>query len=174
MPCNTPISSIPKDCDTTNIGGIKKLYLIPADLVSGITMTNGLVTAIGTLSGANFSEYAITKNSGNYVTAGAADLAAGSTLFPITVTVTIPKREAVKRNAIMQIAAGQRDLYLITLDANGLYNLIGYENQANLTATAGGSGTAKAEGSNYVLTFLAEEPQLEVYVDPTIIAALIS
>ena len=173
MPCNTSLTSISKGC-SNNIGGLTNVYLAPAEFVTGTTVTSGTVTTISMSGASKFVQYELNKNTANYVEAGTISLENGSTYFETTLTLSIPRREVAKRNSIALVAAGQRDLKIIVKDANGLYWFIGYANSANLTATGEGSGTARADGSKYSLTFLAQEPELMMEVDPSIIAGIIS
>lgn len=174
MACNTSLTSILKNC-SNNIGGLTNIYIAPAEFVTAFTQTAGTITAINTSGGtAPFVEYQFNKNSASYVEEAGISLENGSTFYTTTTTLSIPRREVAKRNAIALVAAGQRNLYLILKDANGLYWLQGFSNYANLTALGEGSGTAKADGSKYSLTFLSEEPQLMFEVNSTIIANLIA
>jgi hypothetical protein len=81
------------------------------------------------------------------------------------------RREASKSKAIKILSEGQRDLAIIVKDANGKYWYFPF---AQLSATAEGSGTAKADGSKYSVTFIAENENLAYEVDPTIIAGLLA
>ena len=173
MACNTSLTSILKGCDN-NIGGVTNIYLAPEEFVTGTTESSGTVTAIGMSGASTFVEYQFNKNSASYVEDATISLENGSTFYATTLTLTIPRREVAKRNAIALIAAGQRDLKIIIKDANGLYWYMGNAESANLTAIGEGSGTAKADGSKYALTFLAEEPEQMPEVDSSIIAALIA
>jgi hypothetical protein len=176
MACNTTLTDILKGCDN-NIGGLTHFYVLPTEFVaspSNITDNGqGTITGITIQSGTTFAEYQFNKNTANYTEEGTIDLANGSTFYVQTVNLTIPRREAAKRQSLALIAAGQRDLYIIVRDANGLYWFVGRSNGANLTATGDGSGTAKADGSKYTLTFVAEEPEQMFEIDPTIIAGLL-
>ena len=80
------------------------------------------------------------------------------------------RREAAKSRSIKILGEGQRDLAIIVLDANGKY---WYFANAQVTAVAEGSGTAKADGSKYSITIVAESENLAYEVDPTIIAGLL-
>lgn len=160
MACNTSLIAITKGCDN-NAGGLTKFYVIPAEEINqtGFTISADTITAITmAASGNTWTEFEFNKNVANYEEVGTISLENGSTYFAQTVNLTIPRREAAKRAAIQLIASGQRDLQIIVKDGNGLYWFIGYANFANLTATGGGSGTVKGDGSQYTLTFLAEEP----------------
>lgn len=171
MACNTSLTSILKSCDN-NIGGLTQILIAPAEFVTGTTESNGTITTIGMSGASLFVEYQFNKNSANYVEEAAIDLTNGSTFYTTTTTLTIPRREVAKRNSIALIAAGQRDLKLILKDGNGIYWYMGYSNSSNLSGLGEGSGAAKADGSKYALTFLAEEPDQMYEIDSSIISAL--
>jgi hypothetical protein len=172
MACNTNLSSILKSCDN-NIGGVTKFYIIPAEIVTGTTVASGSITTIGLSGATKFSEFEFNKNSASYTEEAAISFENGSTFYTTTVTLTIPRREKAKQIALALIAAGQRNLKIIVKDGNGLYWFVGFANDANLSGLADGSGAAKGDGSKYVLTFIAEEPQLMYEVDSAIMSGLI-
>lgn len=174
MACNI-LTEIPKSCDN-NIGGIKKFYVINWDYVDTVTEVAGQITAITLLTNSPsyaFVEYAFAKNSSNFVEEAAISLENGSTYYTVTSNLVIPRRELSKRNSLALLAAGQQNLMIILQDGNGLYWLQGWTNGANLTAQGEGSGTAKADGTKYSLSFMSEEPEQMPEIDPSIIAALI-
>ncbi len=172
MSCNTGLIGITKGC-SNNVGGITNFYIAPSEFLSASTVSAGTVTSISMSGSAKFVEYEFNKNTANYVEDGAINLENGSTFFSQTVSLSIPRREVAKRNSIALVAAGQRDLKIIVKDSNELYWFIGYANSANLTGLGEGSGTAKADGSKYSLTFLAEEPEMMYGVDSSIIASIV-
>lgn len=171
MACNTTLTAILKNCEN-NVGGLKAFYIAPEEFVTGTTVSAGTVTSISMSGSANFVEYQFNKNSAFYTEEAAISLENGSTFYTTTVNITLPRREVAKRNSIALVAAGQRNVKIILLDSNGLYWYVGYSLSANLTGVGEGSGTAKGDGSKYLLTFLAEEPELMYEVDPSIIAAI--
>ena len=71
-------------------------------------------------------------------------------------------------------ASYTEDLVIIILDGNGLYWLMGKNEGSILTASGEGSGAAKADGSKYSLTFVAEDSEMMTEVDDTIVAALLA
>lgn len=172
MACNS-LTSILRGC-SNNLGGIKAVYIIPEESVTGYTESNGTVTAIGTSGGTNFSTFEFTKDGGSYLSELAVDETAGSSLWNQTVTLTIPRREVAKRNSIALLSEGQRNLKIVVKDSNSLYWYFGAENGMVLTTVAGGSGENRAAGSNYVLTFIGAEVEDAFEVDSAIISALIS
>lgn len=171
MPFCGCLDDIVRGCEN-NLGGITNIFVAPWDAVGSITSTqSGEITNI-TMATCSFVEIEFTKNSSNYVEEAAIDLTNGSTYFTVTTNVMVPRRELAKRNAIALLAAGQQNLLVIIKDQNGLYWLQGQTNGTNLTGVAEGSGTAKADGSKYSLTFTSEEEEQMPTIDPAVITAL--
>jgi hypothetical protein len=169
MACTT-LTSILKGCDS-NIGGITSILINDQENVdtSLIDVTNYVITDFGTLA-AQFVPFEFRRNTGMYTEEAAIDLVNGSSFYTQTVTLIFHRREAAKSKAIKILGEGQRDLALVVGDANGKY---WYFPKAQLTAVTEGSGTAKADGSKYSVTFVAENEQLAYEVDSTIIPDLV-
>ena len=173
MACNTELEEILKGCDN-NVGGLKKVYILPEEFLSSITVVAGEVTAMTLTSTNKFKSFEFNKGGASYTEPSAISLENGSTYFTQTLTMTIPKRELAKRQALALLTSGQRNLKVIVQDMNGNYWYMGYENSANVTELGEGSGVAKADGSKYSLTLIAEEPEQMLSVDSSIIAALVA
>jgi len=168
MACTT-LTSILKGCDS-NIGGITSIYVNDMDNVTGpISVTDYVIDDFGTLVDP-FIPFEFRRNTGMYTEEAAIDLVNGSSYYTQTVTLIFHRREAAKSKAIKILGEGQRDLALVVGDANGKY---WYFPKAQLTAVTEGSGTAKADGSKYSVTFVAENEQLAYEVDSTIIPDII-
>jgi hypothetical protein len=168
MACNT-ITSILKGCDN-NIGGITSIYINDQDAVTGpIVTTDWVITDFGTLVDP-FIPFEFRRNTGMFTEEAAIDLVNGSSFVTQTVTLIFHRREAAKSKSIKILGEGQRDLALVVGDANGKY---WYFPKAQLTAVAEGSGTAKADGSKYSITFVAENENLAFEVDADIIPDII-
>jgi len=168
MACTT-LTSILKGCDS-NIGGITSIYVNDMDNVTGpISVTDYVIDDFGTLVDP-FIPFEFRRNTGMYTEEAAIDLVNGSSFYTQTVTLIFHRREAAKSKAIKILGEGQRDLALVVGDANGKY---WYFPKAQLTAVTEGSGTAKADGSKYSVTFVAENEQLAYEVDATIIPDII-
>tara|TARA_R110002050_G_scaffold32264_3_gene83119 strand:+ start:3516 stop:4043 length:528 start_codon:yes stop_codon:yes gene_type:complete len=172
MSCNTTLTSIIKGCEN-NAGGLKKVYIAPLASITEITSLEGTVSNIEMEEGSNYVEYDFNKDSANYIEEAGIDLVNGSTFFTTTLSLNIKRREVAKRNSIALLAGGQIDLSIIVLDSNGKYWLIG-ETGANLTGLGEGSGSVKADGSKYSLTFVAEEMDMIPEVDKTLFPDLLS
>jgi len=169
MACNTLVSIL-KGCDN-NIGGITSIYINDQDNVdtSLIDVTDYVITDFGTLA-AQFVPFEFRRNTGMYTEELANDLVNGSQYYTQTVTLIFHRREAAKSKSIKILGEGQRDLALVVGDANGKY---WYFPKAQLNAVTEGSGTAKADGSKYSVTFVAENEFLAYEVAAAIIPDII-
>ena len=156
MACTT-LESILKTCDS-NIGGITSIYINDQENIdnTALVITAYVITDFGTLADP-FIPFEFRRNTGMYTEEAAIDLVNGSSYYTLTVTLMFHRREAAKSKAIKILGEGQRDLALVVGDANGKY---WYFPTAQLTAVAEGSGTAKADGSKYSITFVAENENL--------------
>lgn len=168
MACTT-LENIAKGCDG-NLGGIVAVYINDQANVTAVTEADDawLVTAITATP--DFEVFEFRRNTGNYTEDSTIDLVNGSSFVTATINLMFSRREAAVSRAIKILGEGQRDLAVIVKDANGKYWYFPY---AQVSATGEGSGTAKADGSKYSVTLVAENPYLAKEVDATIIPALI-
>ena len=165
MPTCTALEGIQKSCDN-NSGGIYQVWFIPQDNINVVTTVttypNYEVTAISVTPLLTvFDSYFIRRNTSNYTEEQAADLINGSTFVTQTINLVFHRREAAKSNALKILASGQQYLAAVVLDANGRYWYMPY---MQLTATGEGSGTARADGSKYTVTLVAENEFLALEV----------
>ncbi len=174
MACVSFSGGISNDC-SNNIGGLTKLYLTDFANVQSYTQAGGTVSAV-TLAGATssygFYEFAFNRNSATFTEDLVKSVEAGSALFEQTITVTIPRRDVAKRNTLSLLT--QRDLAVIIKDSNGLYWYVGAVEGMYLAESTSTSGTAKADGSNYVLTLKGFEVERAYGVNSAIIAGLLA
>jgi hypothetical protein len=152
MPCESLIT-IEKPCGN-NIGGIKTVWIAPQDEVT-VTITGWEVTNLVLTNPA--AVYAINRNTGNYTEDTAIDLINGSTFVTQTITLMFNRRDKDKSEAIHVLGAGQQYLAVFIQDSNDKY---WYFENAQLSATGEGSGTARADGSKYSITLLSEAEHL--------------
>ena len=171
MACVSFSGGIPKNCDS-NIGGLVKLYLTDFDNIVSYTEANGIVSAITMASASNFYEFEFNRNSATYTEDLVKSVEAGSALFDQKITVTIPRREVSKRNTLALLT--QRDLAVIIKDSNGLYWYPGMAEGVYLSESTSTSGTAKVDGSNYVLTLQGFELDRAPGVTASIVNGLVA
>jgi hypothetical protein len=169
MSCTT-LTAITKGCDN-NIGGITAIYINDMDNVGIPTIDQTAYMVDAQTVTEPYEVFEFRRNTGNFTEESAVDFANGSSFVTATITLMFHRREASKSKAIKILSEGQRDLAIIVKDANGKFWYFPY---AQLSATAEGSGTAKADGSKYSVTFIAENENLAYEVDPTIIAGLLA
>lgn len=169
MACAT-LEEILKDC-LNNSGGIYTLLINQQDNITEIltdeTGTNWEVTSI--THSAPYVPLEFKRNTGSFTEEGAIDLVNGSSYVTQTINLMFHRRDQEKSRAIKVLGAGQQYLNAVVGDANGKFWYFPF---LQVSAYGEGSGVARADGSKYSLTLLAENETLAYEVDPTIIAGL--
>lgn len=174
MPICQSLEAILKSCDN-NSGGIYGIWINQQDEIASITPTDpsaGLGWSITniTLSGlVLFENFYIRRNTSSFTEEAAIDLVNGSSFVTQTIALMFHRREADKSRAIKILGSGQQYLTAVVLDANGKYWYFPY---LQVSAVAEGSGTARADGSKYAVTLVAENEYLAYEVDMTPVALL--
>jgi len=176
MPTCQALEAILKSCDN-NSGGIYGIWINQQDEIASITPTDpsaGLGWSITniTLSGlVLFENFYIRRNTSSFTEEAAIDLVNGSSFVTQTIALMFHRREADKSRAIKILGSGQQYLTAVVLDANGKYWYFPY---LQVSAVAEGSGTARADGSKYAVTLVAENEYLAYEVDmlPAALAAI--
>lgn len=176
MPICQSLEAILKSCDN-NSGGIYGIWINQQDEIASITPTDpsaGLGWSITniTLSGlVLFENFYIRRNTSSFTEEAAIDLVNGSSFVTQTIALMFHRREADKSRAIKILGSGQQYLTAVVLDANGKYWYFPY---LQVSAVAEGSGTARADGSKYAVTLVAENEYLAYEVDmlPAALAAI--
>jgi hypothetical protein len=161
MSCEA-LQSIAKTCDN-NTGGIRTVWICQQENVTTAT-PDWEITSLVLTDPANV--YAINRNTGNFTEETAQDLLSGSTVVTQTITLMFNRRDKDKSEAINVLGSGQQYLAVFIQDANDKY---WYFENVQLTATGEGSGTARADGSKYSITLLAESEHLAYEVLSTLI-----
>jgi hypothetical protein len=163
MSCSTALQTIPTSCDP-NSGGILNIWLNNQDNITVATVgTPPDDWKIATLTvSSNYIAFDVRRNTANYTEDTAVDLVNGSTFVTQTINLMFHRRDKTKSEAINVLGAGQQYLSAIIRDANDVYWYFDY---LQLTATGEGSGTARADGSKYSVTLVAESEHLCYEVD---------
>jgi hypothetical protein len=168
MACTT-LEDIVKGCDN-NIGGITAIYVNDQDNITSITEDTSTWEVTAIVQTARFQTIEFRRNVGSFTEEAAIDFANGSSFVTATINLMLHRREAAVSRKIKIMGEGQRDLAVIVKDANGKYWYFPY---AQVSSVTEGSGTAKADGSKYAVSLVAENEFLAKEVDSTIIAALL-
>ena len=167
MPTCQALEAILKSCDS-NSGGIYGIWINQQDEIASITPTDPSagaawdITAITLAGTVLFENLYIRRNTSSYTEDAAIDLINGSSFVTATINLMFQRREADKSRAIKILGSGQQYLTAVILDANGLYWYFPY---LQVTGVAEGSGQARADGSKYNVTLLAENPYLAYEVN---------
>jgi hypothetical protein len=120
-----------------------------------------------------FFEFEFNRGTSNYNESLNINLQNGTSYFTQTAVLVLSRREKAKAEAIKALTAGQKKLVIIVLDSNGLYWAFGKDDGMVVTAIEGGSGTAKADANNYVITFTGEESENAPEVNSTVLTPFI-
>ena len=169
MSCTT-LTSITKSC-SNNQGGIFAVYINDTDNVTAIGVSASSHTITSITASPDYTTFDFNRNVGSVTVDPKIDLINGSTYFEAKMTLVFHRREAAKSRALQILGEGQRFLDIIFLDANGLYwNL----DHAQLDGGAEESGTQRADGSKYTVTFMAQMSNRPYEVLSSIVPALIN
>lgn len=156
MACSNLSSGLTLGCDN-NIGGIKAIYITEKSNVTSLGLSSpGDEISTISMSGV-FYEFQFNKNTSSYTEELASDVSAGRDLYTQTVTLVLNRREKTKRDKLILLAQ-RENLHIMVKDQNDIIWYFGETNGMNLTTSAGGSGVAKTDANQYVLTFVGEEP----------------
>ena len=156
MACNAiTLNGVFLDCG--NVGGLQKIYISPIDAVSGITEGTGGTVTIAMNDTKKFKEFSFRKGNANFTSEGSQDDTAGTYFVTSTVTAQFNKMETAKRTEMVALTKAQ--CYVIALDQNGLFWLIGKGSYATSNVSAA-SGAQRADSNNYTLVITSETNEL--------------
>lgn len=159
MACDT-ITTIVNGC-SNNIGGLRGIWMFDMSDIVGLSENVASYSIDSIDIGGAPIPFELTRNTSNYTEESTPDLNTGSTIYTQTINLVFNRREAAKSKAIKTIGDGQRYLGALVKDANGLYTMF-FDLQ--LSGVGEGSGTAKADGSKYNVTLMAENDSPVKYV----------
>lgn len=171
MACTT-LETILKGCDI-NPGGIFTAYIFDMDQIDSITESNTTleVTALALAGAEPALVFEFKRNTSNYTDEQTADLVTGATTWTKTINLLFHRRDAAKSKSIKILGEGQRYLGAVIGNANGLFWYFDY---LQLSAVTGGSGTAKADGSNFNITLVGEDDYSAKTISAAIAASLLT
>lgn len=161
---------MPLDCKDST-GGLKEVLFIEYANVESVTVAAGVATAINVATGKQFRRYQLPKETGFFTETLNANIQNGTQFYAQELTIVINKLRANVRSEVMLLA--QNRLLAITLDNNGEYQLLGWENALDATGGDGGSGTAFGDRNGLTRVFSGQERAMAPFVDSDIIAALL-
>lgn len=153
-------------------GGIKSVYLIEFDNVSGIIESGGTVTTISKANNGRFWKYNLQRATGNWEEAYNDSAENGTSFHVQTLSIILNKMQAATSAEIKLLA--QNRLIAVVEDRNAKYWLLGEENGLQRTGGRAGSGTAFGDRNGYELTFISDNVEFAPEVTSGIISGLTS
>lgn len=157
------------DC-REGMGGLKELYIMELNNVSGITASSGVITAITKASGKRFWKYqqlAQTAQATEEITGSDEN---GTVFYAQSIEIFLNKMQASVRNEVKLLAKNR--IVIVTVDRNGKAFLYGETLGLTLNTGTGSSGRANGDRNGYGLTFTGAEPDPAQEVDSSIITTL--
>lgn len=171
MACNQTLNGLLRDCEGS-VGGIAQVLLANFDDVSGVTVSDDIITAITMANSAKFKKYDFRPNTGSMTSTMQRNLENGSQYWQTDLVLAFSKMETVKRIEINAMAIN--DMVAIVKDMNGKYWYLGKDEPIIATAGDGQTGTARADRNGYGITLQDNSRQTPFEVDESIIDALIA
>jgi len=137
------------------IGGIKKIFLNAQSLFAGTLTIDGPTELITNCSAEDdLYEFVLPKSTGSFTEEVASSVENGTIFYTQTVTASFHKLSAPRRKQLELIA--QNRLFVIVLDNNDNYWVVGYEDGAEVTAASTMTGTAKGDMNGYNITLTSD------------------
>ena len=170
MPCIQTLSGLARDC-SSNMGGILEVLIANADDVTGVTLSEGIISTISMATTAKFKRYTFPKNTGSLTSTYNIDRASGVQYVSSELLLQFNRMETQKRVEITALALG--DLVCIVKDANGKYWYLGKDEPVGASASDGQTGTARGDANRYTITLLDESKEMPYEVDASIVDALV-
>lgn len=171
MPCSVTLAGIGIDC-STNLSGIKNLYLADYNEVASVTLTTDHISAITMKETAKFYKYTPAKNTGSLTKTLTKDESTGVKYYTNEVVAQFNRMDGSKRAELDQLDGAQ--LAGIVEDMNGILWYLGYDNYATASAITGQTGAGMDDGNFYSLTVTDISGQLPYPVDSSILSGLIA
>lgn len=151
MGCCRTLSGFMLDC-TSNIGGIKRIWINCFDNVDTPTLQNDKISSITipTDPEDGWKEYEFRKQTGSVTTTITRDDAIGYLYYESAITLQFTKQETPKRIEIGALAINK--LSVIVEDNNGLYWYFGFDYGVTLSDGTAETGTAFSDLNGYNIT----------------------
>lgn len=171
MSCIQTLSGLAKDC-AANMGGIVEVMIANFADVTGVTITDCVISAVTMATDAKFKKYSFAKNTGSLTSTYNIDAASGVKYVTSDLLLQFNRMETSKRVEITALSLG--DLAVIVKDANGKYWYLGKDEPVNASAGDGQTGTARGDANRYTITLQDESLEMPYEVDDTIIPSIVA
>jgi hypothetical protein len=136
--------------------------------------TDGTISAVTMAIGTNFEDFRFPKDTSMFSQDWVGDLVADTHSWSQTIEMGFRRIDLRKRNAIMLLAEGRRDLIAFAQDFNDDWWALGTDQGVRLNANPSTSNNTRAAGQAVPVTLFAENERHQWYkVDSSIIDALL-
>jgi hypothetical protein len=156
-----------------SVGGIKSVYLIEHDNVSGITQSAGTATVISKANGGRFYKFVLPRNTGEFSEDYNDSVENGTSFQKQTLTMVLNGMTAETSQQIKLLAQNRLIAVIETQEPTPKYWLLGETN--GLMREGGKSGIGKTFGdrNGYEIALTTEQSLMAIQVSSGIIAGLI-
>ena len=149
MACNQALAGLLQDCEAS-MGGIREAYIANFSDVTGVTVTEGQITAITMAESAKFKKYYFKRDTSSFTSTLNVDPANGVNYVSTDIVLLFTRMDTTKRTEVAALSTNE--LVLIVRDANGKYWYFGHDEPVVASAGDGQTGTAKSDGNRYSIT----------------------
>lgn len=154
-------------------GGIKSVYLIEFENVSGITQASGSASAIAKANNARFWKFTLPRGTGEWMEEYNDSVENGTTFQKQTLTMILNGMTAATSQQIKLLAQNRLIAVVETQEPTPKYWLLGETNGLMRDGGKSGSGKAFGDRNGYELTLTGDESRMAIEVATGIIAGLI-
>jgi len=166
----TALEDIAIGC-SRNTGGISDIIVGDMEDVSSVVSDDATWALTTFTVGVAPVSINVKRRHSDYVEEETNDFANGSVKVTRTVSATLPRREALKSRSIKIMGDGQRYLYALVRDLNGIWWYLPY---SQLQTAGGGSGREREDGSKYDIVFYGEDSLLAYEIPTSLVEAALA
>jgi len=157
------------DC-RDSVGGISEIYMTEFDHKLTLTESSGIVTAHTLTGGNRYWTFQVDKEDAELTENGQGSLENGTTFVEQTLTFSMKKWSAAKRNKVRLLSLNR--LLVIVKYKNGDYLMLGKTGGMDVTTFEGKSGKAMGDMNGFNLTLVGKEPDLAPEVTSSLFPGL--
>lgn len=155
-----------------NAGGVLNVYIASYEDVTGVTVADGMITAIAMEPGKKFYQFYVKKGVASYTGSPSYNEDNDYVGEDGTLSLVFSKMDTTKR--IQVEALSTQDLAVIFEDANHKFWYLGKDNPVNRNGGDTTTGTAQTDRNGYGVELHSSDNGSPMEVDATIIAGLIA
>lgn len=173
MACLQTINGIARDC-SSNLGGLKKVYIAPYDEDATVTVTAGAISTYSAGAGAaNYKAFNFRTGAASMTSTSQIDAVSGVSMVQTQLVMNFGRMDATKRAEIQALLTGE--VMVIAVDNNGVAWLLGKDTPVvAIGAQNAQTGAAKTEANQYSITIQDESAELPYpFTDSTVYAGVV-